>query len=191
MSRWYEVFDNEEVQRLARNRRMLLVRGLALVSILTLLLLGYAIGHPAAVPVTSLIVAGLWVGACLWWIRTDEHLRRIVWCVKISDRHIVGYDYARRKTEIDWVHVRTVRLTPSGLNVESRNGPVIEIPHLFPDFSVLSHRIVEYAELYGAPVCVDRVPWQHIDVHELYPYIEGDETVGGSGHPQDANGGGG
>jgi hypothetical protein len=182
MSRWYEVFDNEEVQRRARNRRYILIRGLALTLALSLLLLSYAVGHAAGRLVALVLTAGLWAGTAVWWIRTDSHLRRIVWCVKLSDRKVIGINYARYRTEIDWIKVRSIHLMPSGLRIESSSKADIEIPHLFPDFAALSHRIVEYAEFYGIPVYVDGRPWEQIDVHGLYPYVQGDES-GGMSNP--------
>ncbi len=180
MSRWYEVFDNEEVQRRARNRRYVLMHGLALTAALSLLLVSYAVGHAAGRVAALMLTAALWAGTAVWWMRTDRHLRRIVWCVKLSDRKVIGINYARHATELDWIKVRSIHLTTDGLRIESSSREDIEVPLLFPDFPALSHSIVEYAEFYGIPVYVDGRPWQQIDVHVLYPFVQGDESDNGS-----------
>ena len=176
MAEWYEVFDNEQVQfdtrrRVARLGGALVVLTGAVVGLLPVLwhllpsgLLAIGIG------------GGLLLGVFAWASRAFLQLRSVVWCVKLSVHRIVGYDYARRKAVLSWTEVERVELDAAGLLIveapaEGRPGRVLRIPFLFPDFAHLSHRVVEYAEAHGLPVCVDGRPWQLLDVSALYPFM--------------------
>lgn len=183
MADWYEVFDNEQVQLDTRRRVAQLVVVLAAG-------LGLGVG---AVPVLSFYLGstllalglggGIVLGVAAWTSRALLRLRSVVWCIKLSVHRIVGYDYARRKSTIPWTEVERVELDRSGLVIaeaphEGIPGRVLRIPHLFPDFAALSHRVVEYAEAHGLPVCVDGRPWQFLDVEALYPFMAACEIAG-------------
>lgn len=183
MADWYEVFDNEQVQLDTRRRVARLVAALAT---------GLALGA-VSVPVlafylgSTLLALGLGGGVMLatavWTSRAFLRLRSVVWCVKLSVHRIVGYDYARRKATIPWTRVERVELDRAGLVIaeaphEGIPGRTLRIPHLFPDFATLSHRVVEYAEAHGLPVCVDGRPWQFLDVEALYPFMAACEIAG-------------
>jgi hypothetical protein len=176
MSDWYEVFDNEQVQFDTRKRVARLVGVLVV-------LLGTIAGTIPLIllyvpfPVLALgLVAFAVMGLLAWASRAFLRLRSVVWCVKLSVHRVVGYDYARRKSVLSWTEVERVELDPAGLVIaqaptEGRPGRVLRIPHLFPDFPRLSHRVVEYAEAHGLPVCVDGRPWQLLDLSALYPFM--------------------
>lgn len=183
MADWYEVFDNEQVQLDTRQRVarlvVVLIAGLAL-----------AVG---AVPVLAfylpspLLAVGLGgavgLGVAVWASQAFLRLRSVVWCVKLSVHRVVGYDYARRKSTIPWSRVERIDITPGGLAIaeaphEGIPGRVLRIPHLFPDYAALSHRVVEYAEAHGLPVCVNGRPWQFLDVPTLYPFMSAYEIAG-------------
>jgi hypothetical protein len=110
-------------------------------------------------------------------------LRSVVWCVKLSARGLVGYDYGRRRVALAWPAVERVELDAEGLVVVGRDGGGeprrLRVPHLFPDYARLSHRVVEYAEAFGRPVYVDGRPWQLLDVHEVYPFLRAACRAGG------------
>ncbi len=187
MSDWYEVFDNEQVQydtrkRVARLVGVLVVSLGAVVGLIPLILLYL----PS--PLVGLGLIGLVaVGAFMWASRAFLRLRSVVWCVKLSVHRIVGYDYARRKSVLPWTEVERVELDAAGLLIaqaptEGRPGRVLRIPHLFPDFARLSHRVVEYAEAHGLPVCVNGRPWQFLDLSTLYPFMA-ECAIAGSVNP--------
>ena len=176
MSDWYEVFDNEQVQldtrkRVARLGAALVVVGATAVGAIPLILL-----H-TPFPLLGFGLAGFaLLGLTVWASRAFLRLRSVVWCVKLSVHRVVGYDYARRKTVLSWTEVERVELDSAGLLIAqaptaSRPGRVLRIPHLFPDFAPLSHRVVEYAEAHGLPVCVNGRPWQLLEVTALYPFM--------------------
>ena len=181
MPYWYEVFDNEEVQLLTRRQ----VGQLSGIVILTIVftLSGLALGHAGAVPLplVGLVVFLAWLVSVRWIATRLRKLRRVMWCVKLSDRCIVGYDYTRQKTALDWTEVRRVELAGRGLNVSGPPPCSFEIPHLFPDFAELSHRVLYYAEFYDVPVFIDGKPLNDLDVYALYPFLDSSPSAGSPG----------
>jgi hypothetical protein len=183
MAEWYEVFDNEHVQ-LDTRKRVARLAGAVVV------LVGAAVGlfpvllHllPSALLAVA-AVGGALFGVFAWASRAFLRLRSVVWCVKLSVHRVVGYDYARRKAVLPWTEIERVELDAAGLVIagaprEGRPGRVLRVPFLFPDFARLSHRVVEYAEAHGLPVCVDGRPWQLLDVSTLYPFMAACEITG-------------
>lgn len=176
MSDWYEVFDNEQVQFDTRKRVARLVGTLVVV-------LGAIAGAIPLIllhtpfPLLGLGLAGCGIlGVLVWASRAFLRLQSVVWCIKLSVHRVVGYDYARRKSVLPWTEVERIELDATGLVIaqiptEGRPGRVFRIPYLFPDFAPLSHRVVEYAEAHGLPVCVNGRPWQLLDVSTLYPFM--------------------
>lgn len=171
MPYWYEVFDNEEVQLLTR-RQVGQLSGIVVATIV-FTLSGLALAHAGAVPLglVGLFIVAVWLAAVRWIATRLRQLRRVVWCVKLSDRAIVGYDYTRQKTSLDWTRVERVELAGGGLTVYGPAPCSFEIPHLFPDFAELSHRILHYAEFYDIPVFIDGQPLHQLDVYALYPFL--------------------
>lgn len=177
MSDWYEVYDNEQVQQRTRKQvgRIVLgvIIGLSAMAVILPLML-FQFGIPAAVIILVGLAVLVLVAAAS---RELLQLRRVTWCVKVSVHRIVGYDYARRKAVIPWPDVERVDVEPDGLLIVGRpttsRPPVLQIPTLFPEFPHLSHRIVEYAEAHGIPICVDGRPWQLLDLSTLYPFMAG------------------
>ena len=174
MSHWYEVFDNEEVQLYARKQATHLTAVAATAVLVTLF--GVALGAEGLLPMPA--VGGLliltWLGTVHWMTRRMRRLRRVVWCIKLSEERIVGYDYTRRKAVMEWHCVQRVDLTSDGLLIVGPEIFAFEIPHLFPDFADLSHRVVYYAEGHGIPVSIDGQPWQELDVYHLFPFLADD-----------------
>ena len=176
MAHWYEVFDNEEVQLYARKQATHLTVCAAVTVLATLF--GTALGLEGWLPMPA--VGGLliltWLGAVHWMARRMRKLRRLVWCLKLSEERIVGYDYTRRKAIMDWHRVQRVDLTGDGLVIVGPELFAFEIPHLFPDFAALSHRVVYYAEGHGIPVSIDGKPWEELDVYQLFPFLADDPS---------------
>lgn len=182
MHGWYEVFDNEEVHYVTR-KQVAHLGGLAM-GMLAVTIAGLALGFEALLPwpLVLLILAGVWFGTLVWTVHRLRQLRRVVWCVKISDRRVIGYDYARRRTILDWTRIERVELTESGLVIVGPAPTSLEIPHLFPDFAILSHRILQHAEFYGTPLYLHGQPWQDLNVYTLFPFLG--EPAGDSTPPQ-------
>ena len=174
MSYWYEVFDNEEVQRHARKQAAHLTAVTATAVLVTLF--GAALGSEGYLPLPHVggALGVTWLGTVRWMANRMRKLRRLVWCVKLSEERVVGYDYTRRKAIMDWSRVQRVELTHDGLLLVGPELFVFEIPHLFPDFAELSHRVVHYAEMNGVPVFIDGQPWQDLDVYQLFPFLTDD-----------------
>lgn len=171
MSSWYEVFDNEEVQWAARTqatRTIIVAIGAAFLTLGAVVL--WAVDVLEAAVLVIVIVVG-WMSLVRWSSQRLRRLRRLVWCVKLSPDHIVGYDYTRHKKELAWTSVVRVELLPAGLLVAGPDLCRFEIPHLYPEFHALSHRIVEYAERYDVPVTIDGTPWDRLDVYQIFPFL--------------------
>ncbi len=176
MSDWYEIFDNEQVQSDTR-RQVGRLAGLVVVGCGAVVglapLLALWVSSPFLVAgLVGALLAGAFVGASRAFLR----LRSVVWCVKLSVHRVIGYDYARRKTVLSWAEIERIELDRTGLLIVgaptgNRPGRHLCVPHLFSDFTRLSHRAVEYAEAHGLPVCVDGRPWQLLDVATLYPFL--------------------
>ena len=181
MSHWYEVFDNEEVQLHARKQATHLTAFVAAAVLVTLF--GIALGSEGLVPMPA--IGGLliitWLGTVHWMARRMRRLRRVVWCIKLSEDRIVGYDYTRRKAVMDWSRVQHIDLKSDGLLIVGDELFAFEIPHLFPDFAELSHRVVHYAELNGVSVSIDGQPWQELDVFQLFPFLANDPSADAPG----------
>ena len=181
MPYWYEVFDNEEVQLLTRRQ----VGQLSGIVVLTIVftLSGLALAHADAVslPLTGLAIFLAWLITVRWIAMRLRKLRRVMWCIKLSDRCIVGYDYTRQKTTLDWTNVQRVELAGRGIAVFGPPPCSFEIPHLFPDFAELSHRILYYAEFYDVPVFIDGQALNELDVYALYPFLDENPSPGSPG----------
>lgn len=174
MSAWYEVYDNVDVQLMTRKRAAALTGAVTLAIMFSIGVL--AVGLEGSLPLSAalgLIAVG-WALFTWWCLRRNRRLRSLVWCVKLSDREIVGYDYARRKSAIDWLNVERIDVRGEALIVIGRGNVCLEIAHLFRDFAELSHRIMKYGDLYSIPVYVDGRPWQQLDLQEVYPFLAED-----------------
>jgi hypothetical protein len=176
MSNWFEVYDSDEVLLVTRKKLAKLYAVVMPVSLLMLMAVLFVIARPLPIFLLGGVILAAIVTLNLWMVRQIHQLRQVVWCVKLSDRRVAGYNYARQHTELDWTWVRRVELTSQSILLIGKLGQTLEVPHRFADFSSLSHRIVEYAEFYGVPVYVDGRPWDELDVHSVYPFIEGDEA---------------
>ncbi len=179
MSAWYEVYDNVDVQLMTRKRAAAMTGAVTLAIMFSIAML--AVGMEGSLPLTmslGLIVAG-WSGFTWWCLHRRRRLRSLVWCVKLSDREIVGYDYARRKSALDWLDVERIDLRETALVVVGRGGVYLQIAHLFPEFAELSHRIMSYGDHYSIPVFIDGRPWQQLNVYDVYPFLAA-ETMGRS-----------
>lgn len=171
MSCWYEVFDNEHVQ--LNTRRKVSVLGAVLLGAIALTISAAAVTFAGPLP----IVAGVMFMACGWlltvtWCGTRfRKLRRLAWCLRVSDVGVVAYDYARKKTVISWDQVTRIEWTGQSLLVSGPPPCSIEIPHLFSDFSTLSHVVLDEAERHGLTIHVEGAPLESLPLAQLYPFL--------------------
>jgi hypothetical protein len=180
MQSLYEVFDNVQVQLMTR-RQAAKLTALA-VTVVSVSVLAFILPQLIGIPFVVVLAAVLtgWALTFLWCAGRYRRLRSVVWCVKLSDREIVGYDFARRKTRVDWLDVERVELGTTSLVVVGPSSFRLEVSHVFPDFADLSHRIIHYAEFYEIPVFIDGGPWQLLDVYDLYPFLATSGAARGS-----------
>lgn len=168
----YEVFDNDEVQWRTRRHAALLS---SMASVAALLTVGVALAAWAdliALPLASGALALVWASAGIGLAVGFRRLRRMAWCVKVSEAGVVCYDYARRPIQLGWDRIERVDLLRAGLLIVGPAPCLVVVPHLFPDFAALSHSLVDQAEAHGVPVYVDGQPWQSLDVYAFFPGLE-------------------
>ena len=180
MSGIYEVYDDEKVQLLTRRKA----------GVTFAVLIASVASSVVLVVLTREGIIGSWLSLCLQgaiWsyaaLRLTRHVQRtnhVVWCVKMSPAQVIGYDYARRKTAISWCDVRRIEVGDSGIVVQGPPDRRLEIPHLFPDFPALSHRIVDHAEAHRIPLTIEGRDLDALDIHDLYPFLAPDRSESGS-----------
>ena len=171
MSAWYQVFDNVNIQLVTRKQATQL-SGL-FTAAFGLTFLGIVLVFEAGFPLVLLgiFLPTVWIGVIWLGVYRLRILRHTVWCIKLSDREVVGYDYSRRKIKLDWIYVERIEITKKGMLIV---GPVpcsLVVPHLFPDFAELSHLVLHYADFYEIPIFVNGEPWQQLDIFDLYPFL--------------------
>ena len=172
MSYWYEVFDNEQVQLATRRQAAKLTAWVVVGVLCTVAALIFGHAGYVSMPLAGVFFLFFWLAVVRVFARRMRRLRRVVWCLKLSDRHLVGYDYTRRKTVLDWTKLQRVEIGSEGLVLRGPELCFFEISHQFPDFAHLSHRILYYAEFYDVPIYVDGRPWQDVDVYHLFPFLD-------------------
>ncbi|NBC17720.1 MAG: hypothetical protein GVY18_10445 [Bacteroidetes bacterium] len=177
----YEVFDNDEVHLRTRQQAAHLTDTAAFAVGLTLGVM--ALG---GMQLISLLAAGglivaIWAGATTWIVVRRRQLQRVAWCVKLSDRQVVSYDYRRKPTTLDWDAVAHVDLDEDGLVLIGPEGPLVSIPALFPEFASLSHAIVRQAEAHDVTIMIDGCPWQQLNIYSLFPFLADDSSAGTAG----------
>ncbi|MBO6576257.1 MAG: hypothetical protein JJ896_08560 [Rhodothermales bacterium] len=171
MSRWYQVFDDERVNVVTRVAARRHAAGAACLGVLTGIgVFAVVTGAVSLLPI-AVVLIGLWGWAGSALLRQWSTLRAQVWCVKFSDREVVGYDYRRRRIRIDWVDARCVDVGKAGLAVTSVSDLKLEVPVSFPDYTELCHAILEHAEFYEIPVFVDGRRLSEMSASTLFPFL--------------------
>lgn len=176
MGSWYEVYDAEVVQKRARRQVSHVVTGVAVSVSMGLALVPVAYLYAPSPALGLLVLCTAVVLSIAWATYRVLAMRSLMWCVKISVHRLVGYDYARRRTELAWTDVERVEVDREGLRVvgvpqRGRPGTVLFISSDFPDYVHLSHRVVEYAEAHRLPICLHGRPWQLLELGVLYPFL--------------------
>jgi hypothetical protein len=177
----YDVFDNDEVHWHTRRQAAHLTDTAAFAVGLSIGVV--ALGAMQWIPLLAvgLLLLGIWVGATGWIFIRRRQLRRVAWCVKLSDEHLVSYDYRRKPTALDWDGVERVDLRDEGLVLFGPAHPLVTIPTLFPDFPALSHGVVRQAEAHGVAVTIQGTPWEDLDIYSLFPFLADDSSAGTAG----------
>lgn len=171
MSAWYEVYDNVDVQLMTRKRAAVMTGAVAVAIMFSIAALALGMEGSLPLPAAIGLIALGWVGFSWWSLRRRRRLRRLVWCVKLSNREIVGYDYARRKSSLDWLDIDRIDVRDNALIVVGRGDVNLEIAHLFPEFAELSHRIMGYADEHSIPLFIEGRPWQQLNVLDVFPFL--------------------
>jgi len=168
----YKAYDNEEVHLETGRQVAVLIDVVAsALSFSVILVLGAFLGLlPAVATAAGLLVA--WLGIAAWTTYRLRKLRRIAWCVRVSQQRVVSYDYTRRATRLPWKRIRRVDLQSQALHLIGPAPQHIEVPHRFRNFADVSHTIVDHAEANEVPVHVDGQPWDTLDVYTLYPGLD-------------------
>jgi hypothetical protein len=173
--RWQEVYDDElvltSIRKRARNHVLVLV-GFFVISGTSAATVLSSVWPSPAVALGLILV---WSAAGLWAVHRYDRLSRVVWCVKVTATGITGFNYDRRKTRLNWPALDLVEISDIGIELRSGSAGLI-VPVDFPDFSTLSHRILELTEPYGIPVFVHGKPWQDLDVYEVFPFLAENRT---------------
>lgn len=172
MSHWYQVFDDERVNLVTRSAARAHAGGAVALGLFSGAVLVASFSGLFSLLPALLVVAGAWgwAGALLY--RYWSRLRTQVWCVKISDREIVGYDYRRRRIRIDWIAATAVDVRRHGLAVRSEDNQLLEIPGGFPQFTELSQAVLEQADFYGIPILIDGAPLTQVKLNDLFPFLD-------------------
>lgn len=171
MPRVHDVYDDEEVQRMARSQVSHLTGVTSATVAATLLGITLGVTGRISPAILGVLLGLLWLSVVAWTAWRLRNLRRRVWCVRLTDDGIEGYDYARRKITLDWDSVRRIDLADHGLVVVGTGPCLFEVPYAFNEFPDLSHRLVRDAEQRGVPLYVDGRPWQQLDVYHLFPML--------------------
>ena len=176
MAPWYEVYDNVQVHLLTRTQAAKMTATATVVLMFSIGCLAF--GLEGTLPILMAAPVGISAVVIFAWRSTRQlrRLRRLVWCIKLCDREIVGYDYARRKVTIGWSSAERIEVGDRSLVVVGPGSVSLEIAHLFPDFSEVSHRIAHYAEIHRVPLFVRGRPWQQLNLHDVYPFLSEDTS---------------
>ncbi len=165
------IFDSEAVQARVREQ-ISQIYSYAAVSCGLVLGLLYILTLPE---VNTLLVAAItatasW-GAYRYLFARINRLRNVVWCVKLTEHDVVGYDHSRTRLSIPWEDIDRINLTDGGIQIQTLASRSIEVPHLFDDYHEISHLLMEEAEYRGIPLFINGYPWQQATVYQLFPEL--------------------
>ncbi len=173
MNPWIEIYDNEQVQW--HLRQQVTNRAASIVASISVAVLAWSIAALHVVAYRPLLI-GVAVGAlglAAWTAMGILRLRNRVWCIKMSPHMVMGYDYRRRPASVSWSEVARVNVTGDSIALVCDHGIVMELPGLFPDFSHVSHRILDLAELHRIPIHVNGRSLLDTDILVFLPELKG------------------
>lgn len=167
MPRHRDVFDADEVQ--LQTRRQAAQVSVAAMAAVVLTGLWIILGHRQVVawPLASGGLCATWALAVIWAARRLRRLRRVVWCVKLTEQGVTGYDYARRPISLAWNEVRRVDLTDGALRIVRSRHCVLHVSHQFDGFEALARRAIAEAEQAGAAIWLDGQPLRDVPLDTL------------------------
>ncbi len=171
MDPWIEIYDNEQVQW--HLRQQVTNRAASIVASISVGVLAWSVAalHVVAYrPLLILVAVGAFSLAA-WTAIGIVRLRNRVWCIKMSPHMVMGYDYRRSPATVSWSEVSRVNVTSDSIALVCDHGVVMELPGLFPDFSHVSHRILDLAELHRIPIHVNGRSLLDTDILELLPEL--------------------
>nr|BCX01327.1 MAG: hypothetical protein KatS3mg041_1373 [Bacteroidota bacterium] len=168
MKETWSVFEYDQLQYRIRQRVHLLLWGFAVATAATVVMgLSSSLLIGDLFP-TVLFFGGGWLVLLALVSMLLVRMQRRVWCVQISPEAIVGYDYARRKTRIDWLYAERVDLDQRGIRIRNSRGRDIEIPADFDRFPEVGELVFRYAERYQVPLYIEGRAWHELTIEKIY-----------------------
>lgn len=171
MASWTEVFDTEEVLYAARRAVTAVTMLFGVVVAATIGVMAVATAGRLSSGMAILLIVAVWIAAGLWSAARLRALRRIAWCVRLSEHEIVAYDHARRKTALRWKDVRRIDWHDNRMIISGDVRCSIEVPEHFTQYSRMSHIIYDLAERHNIAILVEGEPLPVLDVYELYSFL--------------------
>ncbi|MEO0557260.1 MAG: hypothetical protein AAF170_03645 [Bacteroidota bacterium] len=175
MAEWFEVYDAKGVLLRARRRATRVVWIFALVSgvLITIAPVAMFVLPEGGLALAVACAVGMAMHG-LWLILRLNQIHSKLWRFDVSVHQALGFDTGRRSRALAWPDVHQVEIESDGLKLVGRTHGSwvrLHVPHTFPQYTALAHRVVEYAEAHGRPVWVDGQPWQALDLEKVYPFI--------------------
>jgi hypothetical protein len=173
-----EVYDDGAIQFSIRKQAARLYSIITALVAVTAIAVALVVSGLVPFAPALVTVAIAWIAVVTAATARQKRLRQVAWCVKLTAESITGFDYERRRRSMDWNEVDRVDIRDDGLHVVNCQGDALCIPASFPEFHLLSHRIVRIAEEHAARLCINEKPWQEIDVYAIYPFLMEQATEG-------------
>lgn len=175
MSSAYDIHDDPGALLRAQRKMRRTMLGFGLVTAVVGVaspLLAVALGGSAWLPAAA---GAILTAHALYTMRRLASLRRRVWRVAVSPRHVVALDAARRQTSVAWGAVERVEVDDEGLTLVARGiegTPFrLHVRRHFAAYVALAHVLVARAERRRCAIWVDGGPWQRLDVAALFPAL--------------------
>lgn len=123
-------------------------------------------------PLVLMLLALGWLLTGGWIGRRLHALRRIVWYLRITPRHVSGSDYVRQSTTIPWGAVAYVNVSDEMLTIVGPGLSVIQVPPLFGGYDTLVRQVIDRAMQHQARVYIDGTPLDHAPLDGLAALLD-------------------
>ena len=177
MSTGYDIHDDTHalVRAQRKMRRVLVAFGVVSVGIAGVApALAVVFGGALWVPV---VACALLTAYAALTIRRLGRLRRRVWRVSVSARHVVALDAGRRQMTVTWAAVERMEVDNEGLTLVARgvdDAPFrLHVRKAFSEYVRLAHTLAALAERRRRPIWVDGRPWQEVSIAGLLAHRAG------------------